>query len=58
MVSVQIRNKLAFVSNNFFLISDAVKMDKFTTAEFREIMDKRNNIRNMSVIGHLRHGMC
>lgn len=35
-----------------------VKMVKFTVEELRRIMDKKNNIRNMSVIAHVDHGMC
>lgn len=33
-------------------------MVKFTVEELRRIMDKKNNIRNMSVIAHVDHGMC
>jgi hypothetical protein len=33
-------------------------MVKFTAEELRRIMDKKNNIRNMSVIAHVDHGMC
>jgi hypothetical protein len=33
-------------------------MVKFTAEEMRGIMDKKNNIRNMSVIAHVDHGMC
>ncbi|CAD6207554.1 unnamed protein product [Miscanthus lutarioriparius] len=33
-----------------------VKMVKFTAEELRAIMDKKNNIRNMSVIAHVDHG--
>ena len=29
---------------------------KFTVDEIREIMDKKRNIRNMSVIAHVDHG--
>jgi len=32
-------------------------MVKFTAEELRAIMDKKNNIRNMSVIAHVDHGM-
>ncbi|GJN18241.1 hypothetical protein PR202_gb05381 [Eleusine coracana subsp. coracana] len=32
-------------------------MVKFTAKELRAIMDKKNNIRNMSVIAHVDHGM-
>jgi hypothetical protein len=32
-------------------------MVKFTAEELRRIMDKKNNIRNMSVIAHVDHGM-
>uniref|UniRef100_A0A0D9VGF8 Tr-type G domain-containing protein n=1 Tax=Leersia perrieri TaxID=77586 RepID=A0A0D9VGF8_9ORYZ len=32
------------------------KMVKFTVEELRRIMDKKNNIRNMSVIAHVDHG--
>ena len=32
-------------------------MVKFTAEELRGIMDKKNNIRNMSVIAHVDHGM-
>merc|ERR1712127_587217 len=32
------------------------KMVNFTVAEIREIMDKKENIRNMSVIAHVDHG--
>ena len=32
-------------------------MVKFTAEELRNIMDKKNNIRNMSVIAHVDHGM-
>lgn len=31
-------------------------MPKFTTDDIREMMDKPNNIRNMSVIAHVDHG--
>jgi elongation factor 2 len=31
-------------------------MVKFTAEELRRIMDKKNNIRNMSVIAHVDHG--
>jgi len=31
-------------------------MVKFTAEELRGIMDKKNNIRNMSVIAHVDHG--
>ncbi|TVU35156.1 hypothetical protein EJB05_17030 [Eragrostis curvula] len=31
-------------------------MVKFTGDEMRKVMDKKNNIRNMSVVGHLGHG--
>ncbi|KAM0839745.1 hypothetical protein ACQ4PT_060110 [Festuca glaucescens] len=31
-------------------------MVEFTTAELREVMDRKSNIRNISVIGHLSHG--
>jgi hypothetical protein len=31
-------------------------MVKFTAEELRAIMDKKNNIRNMSVIAHVDHG--
>ncbi|CAM0958539.1 unnamed protein product [Alopecurus aequalis] len=31
-------------------------MAKFTTADIRDTMEKKTNIRNMSVIGHFRHG--
>lgn len=30
---------------------------KFTAEELRAIMDKKHNIRNMSVIAHVDHGM-
>lgn len=30
----------------------------FTTVELREMMDKKKNIRNVSVIAHMSHGMC
>lgn len=30
---------------------------KFTADELRRIMDKKHNIRNMSVIAHVDHGM-
>lgn len=30
---------------------------KFTADELRSIMDKKHNIRNMSVIAHVDHGM-
>lgn len=30
---------------------------KFTAEELRMIMDKKHNIRNMSVIAHVDHGM-
>lgn len=30
---------------------------KFTAEELRRIMDKKHNIRNMSVIAHVDHGM-
>jgi elongation factor 2 len=33
-------------------------MVKFTAGELRGIMDKKSNIRNMSVIAHVNHGMC
>jgi hypothetical protein len=33
-------------------------MVKFTAEELRRIMDKKNNIRNMSVIAHVDHGTC
>lgn len=33
-------------------------MVKFTVEGLRIIMDKQNNIRNMSVIAHVDHGMC
>jgi elongation factor 2 len=32
-------------------------MVKFTAKELRAIMDRKNNIRNMSVIAHVDHGM-
>ena len=32
------------------------KMVNFTIDEIREIMDKKENIRNMSVIAHVDHG--
>lgn len=32
-------------------------MVKFTTEELRRTMDKKHNIRNMSVIAHMDHGM-
>jgi fructose/tagatose bisphosphate aldolase len=38
--------------------SKAIKMVKFTADMLRGIMDKQNNIRNMSVIAHVDHGMC
>jgi elongation factor 2 len=31
-------------------------MVNFTVAQLREVMDKRNNIRNMSVIAHVDYG--
>jgi len=31
-------------------------MVNFTVDQMREIMDKKNNIRNMSVIAHVDHG--
>jgi hypothetical protein len=34
-----------------------VKMVKFTADELRRIMDMKHNIRNMSVIAHVDHGM-
>jgi hypothetical protein len=33
-------------------------MVKFTVEGLRAIMDKQNNIRNMSVIAHVDHGTC
>lgn len=33
-------------------------MVKFTAEGLRAIMDKKNNIRNMSVIANEDHGMC
>lgn len=48
------------VSFHFFLILEGIqelKMVKFTAEDLRRIMDKKNNIRNMSVAGHLHHGM-
>lgn len=32
-------------------------MVKFTVEEMRRIMDKKHNIRNMSVVAHVDHGM-
>jgi elongation factor 2 len=32
-------------------------MVKFTAEELRRIMDMKHNIRNMSVIAHVDHGM-
>merc|ERR1711931_480367 len=34
----------------------SVKMVNFTVDQIRGIMDKKNNIRNMSVIAHVDHG--
>jgi translation elongation factor EF-4 len=31
-------------------------MVKFTTDQLRKLMDKKHNIRNMSVIAHVDHG--
>ena len=33
-------------------------MVKFTIDQLRKLMDKKKNIRNMSVIAHVDHGAC
>ena len=33
-------------------------MVKFTIDQLRKLMDKKHNIRNMSVIAHVDHGAC
>jgi len=33
-------------------------MVRFTIEEIRELMDKKHNIRNISVIAHVDHGQC
>ena len=38
------------------MVGDMSVQVKFTTEELRGIMDKKNNIRNMSVIAHVDHG--
>eukprot|EP00955_Chlamydomonas_euryale_P050786 354654-Chlamydomonas_euryale.AAC.11 len=38
------------------LAEPAVKMPKFTIEEIRMLMDKKHNIRNISVIAHVDHG--
>lgn len=39
-------------------IRESVKMVKFTAEELRRIMDFKHNIRNMSVIAHVDHGIA
>lgn len=42
-------------SNAHSVIANPLQV-KFTMEEIRRIMDKKNNIRNMSVIAHVDHG--
>ena len=52
------RPQSCFVTKQFFQIVDSAldKMVNFTVDQIREIMDKKWNIRNMSVIAHVDHG--
>lgn len=43
--------------SNYFAPSEAFKMGHFTAVDLREMMEKKHNIRNVSVIAHINHGM-
>ncbi|KAI8559652.1 hypothetical protein RHMOL_Rhmol04G0189800 [Rhododendron molle] len=45
------------VFEEFFCLDWLVNLVKFTSEELCGIMDKKGNIRNMSVIAHVDHGM-
>jgi hypothetical protein len=45
------------VSHVLTVVCGCVLQVKFSADELRAIMDKKHNIRNMSVIAHVDHGM-